>query len=137
MREERLLERLRNWEKNPKRRERADVSRISDSILWHLQRILNTRQGNVLIAEDYGIPDFTEFLFSYPDSVREMEKSIRLTIQKYEPRLTGVRVNFIPQEEDILSLRFQIAARLATTEKRNPVLFETIVDADGKVSIKG
>ena len=105
--------------------------------MYHLQRILNTRQGNVPIAEDYGIPDFTELLYSYPDSVRDMEKSIRQTIQKYEPRLTAVRVSFTPQEEYTLSLRFHIVAKLATTEKRNQVVFETIVDTEGKVTIKG
>jgi len=137
MREERLLERISTWEREPGRREREDVKRITDSILYHLQRILNTKQGNVPIAEDYGVPDFTDLFHSYPESVRDLEKSIRQTIQKYEPRLRGVRVSFIPQEEDILSLRFQIVAQLATAERKNSVLFETIVDSDGKVSVKG
>jgi type VI secretion system protein len=137
MREERLLERLRTWKKEPGRREKEDVRRITDSILSHLQRILNTRRGNVPIAEDYGVPDFTDLFHSFPESVRDLEKSIRQTVQKYEPRLTGVRVSFIPQEEDLLSLRFQIVAKLATAEKKNQVLFETIVDTDGKVSVKG
>jgi len=133
MREERLLERISTWKREPGRREREDVGRITDSILYHLQRILNTRRGNVPIAADYG----TDLFQAYPESVRDLEKSIRQTIQKYEPRLTGVRVSFIPQEEDLLSLRFQIVAKLATTERKNQVLFETIVDADGKVSVKG
>ena len=137
MREERLLERISTWEREPRRREREDVKRITDSILYHLQRILNTKQGNVPIAEDYGVPDFTDLFHSYPESVRDLEKSIRQTIQKYEPRLRGVRVSFIPQEEDILSLRFQIVAQLATAERKNSVLFETIVDSDGKISVKG
>jgi type VI secretion system protein len=137
MREERLLERIRVWKKEPARREREDVRRISDSILYHLQRILNTRRGNVPIAEDYGIPDFTELLYSYPESVRDIEKSIRQTIQKYEPRLKAVRVNFIPPEEDVLSLRFQIIAQLATDLDKVPVLFETVVDSDGKIKVSG
>ena len=137
MREERLLERIRVWKKEPGRREREDVGRITDSILYHLQRILNTRRGNVPIAEDYGIPDFTELLYSYPESVRDIEKSIRQTIQKYEPRLKAVRVNFIPPEEDVLSLRFQIIAQLATDLDKVPVFFETVVDSDGKIKVSG
>lgn len=136
MREERLLERLQTWEKEPTRRGREDPRRMVDSILRHLKRILNTKQGNAPIAEDYGIPDFSEFMNALPRSVGEIERSIRLAIQKYEPRLTGVRVNFIPQEEDRLSLRFQIVARLAT-ESRNPIYIETVVDSDGKIEIKG
>ncbi len=107
-----------------------------DSILRHLKRILNTKQGNAPIAEDYGVPDFSEFMSALPRSVGELERSIRLAIQKYEPRLTGVRVSFIPQEEDRLSLRFQIVARLAA-ESKNPVYIETVVDSDGKIEIKG
>ena len=136
MREERLLERIQTWEKEPLRRNKEDSRRIVDSVLRHLQRILNTKQGNVPIAEDYGVPDFTDFLDDLPDSVREIEKTLRLTIQKYEPRLKAVKVSLIPQEEDLLSLRFQIVAKL-TTESKTQVLFETIIDTDGKVSIKG
>jgi type VI secretion system protein len=136
MREERLFERLQTWEKEPSRRGKEDPRRIVDSVLRHLQRILNTKQGNVPIAKDYGVPDFTDFLNSFPDSLREIEKTIRLAIQKYEPRLTAVRVSFIPQEEDPLSLRFQIIARLST-ESKTQVFIETIVDSDGKIDIRG
>ena len=136
MREERLLERIQTWEREPARRGKEDPRRIVDSVLRHLHRILNTKQGNVLIAEDYGVPDFSDFLNALPGSVREIEKTIRLAIQKYEPRLTAVRVSFIPQEEDPLSLRFQIFARLSA-ESKTQVFFETVVDSDGKIDIRG
>jgi type VI secretion system protein len=135
MREERLLERIRAWEKDPTRRGKEDPGRTSDSVLRHLKRILNTKQGNVLIAEDYGLPDFTDLLYSYPESVREIEKTIRLSIQKYEPRLKGVRVSFVAQEEDVLSLHFRITAKLST-ESKSQVLFETVIDSDGKVNMR-
>ncbi len=136
MREERLLERIRAWEREPARRGKEDPRRIVDSVLRHLQRILNTKQGNVPIAEDYGIPDFTDLLKSAPESLKEIERAIQLVIQKYEPRLKGVRVSFIPEDEDALSLHFQITARL-TTESKTQILFETIVDSNGRINIKG
>jgi type VI secretion system protein len=136
MREERLLERIRMREKEPARRDSPDTRRIIDSIVKHIQRILNTKQGNVPIAEDYGIPDFLDFLQTYPDSVRDIERSIRLAIQKYEPRLQAVRVSYIPQEADVISLHFQITAKL-WTESKAPVLLETIVDSSGEISIRG
>jgi type VI secretion system protein len=136
MREARLLERIRTWERDPARREREDPRRVIDSVLLHLHRILNTKQGNVPIAEDYGVPDFTDLLYSYPESVRDIERTIRSAIQKYEPRLKAVKVTFIPQDADLLSLRFQIAARLSS-ESKTQVFFETVVDSDGKIEIKG
>lgn len=135
MREERLLERIRSWEREPGRRAQEDPRRVNDSILEHLKRILNTRQGNVPIADDYGIPDFLDLLGSFPESVRETERILRQAIQKYEPRLKAVRVSFIPHEEDPLSLRFQIAARL-TSDSRKQVVYETHIDSDGKVQLR-
>ena len=137
MREERLLERLRIWGDEPHRRSKQDTRRTTDSVLRHLQRILNTKRGNVPIAEDYGVPDFTDLIRGHSESVRDLERSIRQTIQKYEPRLKAVRISFIPQEEDVLSLRFQVVAKLATEDEQIPILFETVVDSDGKVKIRG
>ncbi len=146
MREERLLERLQIWEKNPERRAKEDPRRMIDSVVRHLQRILNTKQGNVPIADDYGTPDFTEFFLTLPkpemDPKREIEKAIRLTIQKYEPRLKGIRVQLVDLEEgggdlpDPLTLRFQITGRLAS-ESKTQVFLETMVDNEGKISIVG
>jgi type VI secretion system protein len=135
MREERLLERIRVREQDPARRGGEDPRRMTDSVLEHLQRILNTKQGNVPIADDYGTPDLLDFMQSYPDSLRVLERIIRQVIQKYEPRLTAVRVNYVEQTEDALSLYFQINAKL-TADMKTPVFFETLVDPDGKINIK-
>lgn len=135
MNEERLLERICTWKNEPQRRSRGDYGRQIDSILAHLQRILNTRQGNVPISDTYGIPDLNDFMTSYPESVTEIEKSIRQAVEQYEPRLCSVKVVFLPQEGDVLCLRFQIIARINTESGKN-VLIETIVDSDGKISLK-
>lgn len=115
---------------------RHDSKRAVDSVLGHLQRILNTRQGSVPIGEDYGVPDFTDFAQVYPDGIRDLERGIRQTIQKYEPRLTAVRVRFVPSEEDILSVRFQISGKLITEDKQEPVKFESMINSEGKISIR-
>lgn len=135
MREERLLERIRSFEREPSRRGRTDQGRLVDSILGHIRHLLNTRQGSAPIAPDFGVPDFLDFLQSYPDSVREIERSIRAAIQSYEPRLAGVRVAFIPQDDDLLALRFGITARLSDGNG-GEVRFETVVDTDGKIAVK-
>jgi type VI secretion system protein len=135
MREERLTERIRSQEREPLRRGGQSRNRCIDSILAHLQRILNTRQGNVLIAEDFGVPDFLNFLQSFPDSVHHIEESIRTAINRYEPRLSSASVVFMPREDDELTLRFQIIACLATDGERQ-VLLETVVDTDGRVCVQ-
>ena len=135
MREERLLERLLVIEKNPERRETQDTGRLVDSILDHLRRILNTRQGSVLIAEDYGMPDINHLTDAFGAvSAQEIERSIKQGIQKYEPRLVGVGVNFTAQSEGALSLNLKITARLAADETI-PVEFTVVIGADGKIGI--
>jgi len=135
MKEERLLERILSWENEPLRRNRGDLHREIDSILAHLTRILNTRQGSVPISGAYGIPDLTDFMTSYPESVTEIERSIRCAIEVCEPRLRSVKIVFIPQDDDLLCLRFQIIAHLDRDSEKN-ILIETLVDSDGKVSLK-
>ena len=137
MREERLTERIRSWNRAPDRRGRPDPKRMVDSIVRHLERILNTRWGSAQIADDYGIPDLTDLRSGLPDAVQNLERAIRNTIQKYEPRLEAVRVKFIPQEETILTVNFQIVARLAVEGEKNPVTFQSVMDSDGKVTIRG
>ena len=93
--------------------------------------------GDVPIADDYGVPELTNFLYAYPDSVREIESSIQQAIEKYEPRLSGIKVEFSPQEDDVSCLRFRIDAQLAA-ESGNSIMIGigTIVDTDGKVHLK-
>lgn len=135
MREERLLERIHNIEMNPDRREGNNPARQIRSVMNHLQRILNTRQGSVLIAEDYGMPEFTDLPGAFSTgATHEVERILRNAIQKYEPRLSRLQVVFETQEDDLLSLRFKIEAQL-TLEGGGSVVFETVVDAGGKVTI--
>lgn len=137
MREERLLERIRAQAKRPGRSTADDPKKRIDSVLLHLQKVLNTRHGNVQIADDYGLPDFNDVLHTESTASREIEKSIRQTIIKYEQRLKAVRVRFIPEEDKPLSLSFQIYARLEGEEIEQPVVFESLVEDGGKITIRG
>jgi type VI secretion system protein len=136
MREHRLLDRIRLAAKNPSRRVTEDPKQMIRSVQEHLQRILNTRQGNVPIADDYGIPDFTNLMSGFPESRRAIERTIRNTIQTFEPRLQGVRVVFLDQQEDKLTLSFQISAQLVLAGHKDPVTFESVLDAGKRIEVK-
>lgn len=136
MREHRLLDRIRVMAKNPSRRVTEDPKQLIRSVQEHLQRILNTRQGNVPIAEDYGIPDFTELMSGYPESQRAIERAIRNTIERYEPRLQAVRVAILGEEKDNLTLSFQISARMLLREGKDSVTFDSVLDAGGRFTVK-
>jgi len=136
MREYRLLERVRNMELNPDRRSSADPNVMLTSVLHHVQNILNTRQGSVPIAPDYGVPDFTDIAGSYAsDSIQQMEESITAVIAKFEPRLVEPLLEFEEQQDDVLAIRFRIKGTLAVEGQDFPVVFESVVQSDGKITI--
>ncbi len=136
MREERLTERIRLWEKSPEQRGKPDPKRMIDSIIRHLERILNTRWGSAQIADDFGVPDFSDMRSGFPDALRDLEHLIRNTIMKYEPRLQSVKVKFLQHDENMLALSFQIIGKLVLEGEKTPVIFESMMDQEGKVTIR-
>lgn len=109
-----------------------------DSILEHLRNILNSRHGSVMIADNYGMPDLTNFPGeNLGASVKELEKIMKSTVEKYEPRLTNVRISYDPESSSGFSLKFGLSAEVsaAYSSKRSPIFFETVITSDGFVKV--
>jgi type VI secretion system protein len=133
--EERLLERIGNLEVPAKDKTGTVVTRAIASVIGHLQKMLNTREGNVSIAEDYGMPDFTDCQGeSLADTCRRMRGVIKQFVEKYEPRLDNVHITFEPEDNNALCLRFKLEGVLVR-ENKVPVMLETVVDSSGKVVV--
>ena len=82
-REQTLLERLADPRVDRPLTITENTQQLADSILRHLQKMLNTRQGHVLTQPEYGIPDVTEFIQTLPDMVNEVRSAIRNSIEKF------------------------------------------------------
>ncbi len=136
-RERSLLDRIDDPRPDAPRRVEEDTEALADSVLTHLQRMLNTRQGNCLTVPDYGIPDFTDMVHNFPEAVGQMQRAIRRSVERYEPRLRKVRVTPANPEDDFLQLRFEITAELVTADEDASVWFETTIGADGHVRVRG
>ena len=135
MQDERLLERLQTMERSPDSRTERSFPRLVDSIVNHLQRMLNTHQGSVPIAGDYGIPDITNVSGEgFLETTKRIENTLQRVIMKYEPRLTGIKMSLISDSADVLALRFKMEAVLME-DRSTPVVFETVVSSDGKVNV--
>ena len=137
MAERRLLDRVRNWGKEPSVNSGQSSSRMVASVTQHLHKLLNSKQGTTLMDEAYGLPDFIELTERFPDSVREIEKFISNTIQKYEPRLSSVNVEYLIQDDQNISHIFQIRAKLKTGDDIKDVYLESSIGNGGKMLIKG
>lgn len=137
MKDETLLERIRNLDKRAGVSTDRETSRSIQSILQHLRKILNTRQGSVLIADDYGMPDLTNFPGeNLSEAAGELEEIMMTIIQRYEPRLINVKVGFEPEANDSSTLRFKLSAEVTSEQdKKTPIVFETVVTSEGMVKV--
>jgi type VI secretion system protein len=131
---QRLLERIRDWETHPDMRSSEDRSRVIESISRHLQNLLNLKKGTTLLDREVGMPEFSDFVSDFPDSVRDVQRAAKLTIEKYEPRLGDITVNFISNDENDFTLYFEI--RAVIKDDKTPVFFNSKIGNHGEVQIR-
>lgn len=133
---ERLLERLQILGGNSDAEAEDPTSGELKSVIRHLQKLLNTRQGSVQIAPDYGVPDMTNIPGeSITGAGRRMERVLMDVLRRFEPRLTSISIQMDEREHSVLELRFKLEARL-TRQPDVPVVFETVINNSGNVTIK-
>jgi len=136
-RERSLLERFNEPEAESARTIRENTSRLAESVIANLRRLLNARHGIASTQADYGIPDLCDVIHNFPDAIAGMRKAIKTTIEKYEPRLKRVQVKHADSPDDPLALRFEITAELVTEEDKASVWIETRIDGSGAVEVRG
>jgi type VI secretion system protein len=135
MAENRLLERLSQYEKGSASRTGYGSYQEIQSIVSHLRKLLNTRVGSAQIGDDYGIPDLASVVGTeYSQTITELRQKIQQVITKYEPRLRNVRIMIELDKDDVLSLRFKAEGFVVGGENL-PIVFETVISTDGKVDI--
>lgn len=105
-----------------------------ESIAGHLRVLLNTRVGEAATVPRFGVADFTDLAHQFPGAIQTLQQSIRTTLQEFEPRLKGVGVRWVP-DEDPLTLRFEITAQLAEGAGRGAVRFSTVMAAGGSFEV--
>ncbi len=113
--------------------ESDDTASEVRAILEHLQCLLNTRQGTVLIDDAYGMPDifFTQGT-SFHDNSQSMAQLLTETIRKYEPRLKNVTVKMKPRTNEVLEQHFTVQATFVRDESVQ-FEFSAVVSSEGKI----
>jgi type VI secretion system protein len=131
-----LLERIYALEKGEKDA-LPPLARLQHSLTRHLTDMLNTRRGNVPIAPDYGIADFTDLGSSFTEeSINDLKAELESVIMRYEPRLSDVHVHYSPRPDLPLAAVFSLEATIRTENGTSPLRFETILDATGVVRLR-
>ncbi|API87221.1 type VI secretion system baseplate subunit TssE [Francisella uliginis] len=125
----RLLERFSAWEsgKVSRFKEFSEYD-LMESIIDHISFILNTKQGNVKLSDNYGVPDFHNL------ESNKIESIIKDVITIYEPRFLVDKV--IKGESDLTDsskLKLSIVGKIRGSN--NPLVITTVLTPNGRVTV--
>ena len=138
-REKTLLQRLAEIEDSGRGRYESsateDLDALMDSVREHLIRLLNARHGMSEAMPDYGIPAMTDLTIGGGDYLQRVQESIRVAIEKYEPRLRRVRVARVDDEDEPHQLVFRVDAVLLSQTGEHRVCYETQVAGSGQFDV--
>src|SRR3954452_13584997 len=105
-----------------------------ESIVELLRVLLHARRGDSLSAPDFGIPDFSDLVHTFPGAIQVLQRAIRETILAYEPRIKQVAVKHVPSE-DPLPLRSEITGVSLSSRGRGSLRLTTQMSAGGHVNV--
>ncbi len=103
------------------------------SITYHLNILLNTRQGSLQHLPNYGIPDLNIIYQGLPDSISGFAKLLCKIIERYEPRLSDVSVLHKSSNQHDYILNLEIKGKI---EQYKDILLDTYFYSGGKVVIE-
>jgi type VI secretion system protein len=137
MQEQRLLERIASFGARGGRSHMTRAEILVDSIMAHLRRILNTRQGSVPIDPEFGVPDFTNLAGSFSSgTTRQIIDDMTRMVQRYEPRLKKPTVEFTENQDGVLILAFSMTGLIEVDNLDIPIRLSTHVLPNGQVSLR-
>ncbi len=114
-----------------------DAEALMESVRRNLVRLLNARHGMSEAAPDYGLPALGDMLAGGEQYLRAMQDAVRMTIEKYEPRLRRVRVMQQVDEGDARTLVFRVEGVLVGRSGEHRVWYQTAVSPGGSFQVTG
>jgi len=130
-----ILERLAKPATKGQRTLNENTHEITRSVLRNLQHILNTRLGDAPAQPDLGMPSPSEITQASPDAINLVMRNLRACIEKYEPRLSSIDIAHVEAGDEILTLRFQVTARIVVSKDGTTISFDTVVNPGGHIRL--
>lgn len=124
------------------------IEQMMDSVRRDLEELMNTRQSNTGMSEEfvetkrsviaYGLPDLTSLDASTPQQREDIGRVIETVVAMFEPRLKDIRASMIDSGEKSKDrrVRFHIDAKLRV-DPAPEVAFDTILElTSGHTDVK-
>ena len=116
-------------------KEKGIESGLAWSIRNSLKVLLNTKRGTLLHLPDYGLPEISSVQENLPDSLELLRSNIAASVQKYEPRLTNIKVTLTRKDDKVFRATYMVTAKVVSKYEEIPVIFKTEIKSDGKIEI--
>ncbi|CAH0537453.1 type VI secretion system baseplate subunit TssE [Vibrio marisflavi] len=112
-----------------------EPQRVVESIKRNISQLLNTRIGESLSAPDLGLIDFNDATLGCHDLALQIKLAIQQCLERYEPRLNNIDIQYTPDDESPLNLRFQITASVNAKAIHNSVKIDLLLDNSRKYRV--
>jgi type VI secretion system protein ImpF len=144
---DRLVGADRRWDGSRPSTWAQNLELVKRSLLRDLQWILNTRQVSEPVEEpfdllrdsafNFGLPDITALSADSSETPARLRRYIEEAIERFEPRLTGVRVTFQEGgDSKDRRVQFLIEADLKLEPDPERVEFDTVLEvSSGKFAV--
>lgn len=117
---------------SPRRRvtKAEHITNKVNSIRAQLALILNARKGSSPCAPDFGLDDFNDAAVGTMDMISTITNDIKVTINRYEPRITVTDVIHTPHpyRQNPLELTVVINGYINVDNRDEKIDFEMILD---------
>ena len=142
-----VLDRLIQSGEQEPRNSSESIRMLKDAVMRDVEWILNTRRIAELAPSHltevnnsvyhYGLADITSVSAGSPSARRELLRRVEQCVERFEPRLSSVRVSEPESEksqESSRAIRFHIEAVLRYDDE--PIFFDTVLDpASGRFNV--
>lgn len=111
----------------------------ASAVVRHIKQMLTTRHGSSITCPDYGVPDVTHLLHDMTEAVALMQRSVKASIQLYEPRLKNVQIRHVRNTNAIgmPAMMFEISGHIVLQDgRRQPIRIGTTLDDKGNLELQ-
>lgn len=131
----RFLKRVAHWQKG--KQSSTPSMPFEEQLLLDIERLLNSRQGNVLIDPSMGLPDLQGQFQSHsmPD-LDNLTEQIRYQLTEFEPRLSKFSLLLDEENNDVSCFRWKLNGTATTHQLTSNILASLKVFSNGQIIVE-